>query len=51
MDQDLVKRCLAYKDADEGAAYLSEADSKAWRSRTLKYLQKVDKKKLIKEAK
>jgi|LauGreDrversion4_2_1035121.scaffolds.fasta_scaffold25221_7 hypothetical protein len=31
-DPDLVKRCLAYKEADIGTSKTSEADSMTWRA-------------------
>ena len=50
-DHDLVKRCMAYQEADLGQAKLSEADSKNWRAKVMKHLPKNEKKKLLKEAK
>lgn len=50
-DKDLVKRCLAYKEADIGSEKQSEADSKVYRAKSLSYITKQEKKKMLKEAK
>lgn len=50
-DNDLVKRCQAYQEADLGQMKMGEADSKSFRAKVIKHLNKFDKKKLIKEAK
>ena len=50
-DEDLVKRCMAYQEADLGQNKTGEADSMVWRSKVIKHLTKVEKKKLLKEAK
>ena len=42
---------MAYKEADEGTTKQSEADSNTWRAKTIKYLTKQEKKRLLKEAK
>lgn len=49
-DNDLVQRCNAYQEAELGSAKLTESEGKIWRSKVMQ-LQKMDKRKLIKEAK
>jgi hypothetical protein len=50
-DEDLVKRCKAYSEADLGTTLLGEANAATWRAKRMAHLQKQDKKKLFKEAK
>ena len=50
-DDDLVRRCLAYQEADHGQLVLSEAESKAWRAKVFRNISKVERRRLAKEAK
>ncbi|CDW72543.1 lupus brain antigen [Stylonychia lemnae] len=50
-DDDLVKRCLAYQEAEIGQTKLAEAENKSWRAKVIKHLAKFDKRRLQKEAK
>jgi 5'-deoxynucleotidase YfbR-like HD superfamily hydrolase len=50
-DEELVLRCKAYKEADLGTAKISEADSCTWKAQVTKQITKIEKKKLIKDAK
>lgn len=48
---DLVLRCNAYKEADIATAKISEADSCTWKAQVTKQMSKIEKRKLLKDAK